>query len=439
MRSKPTAKGFPCEPADCHESRHLEGPDYKIWDVMCAAAPRKNGERTFYASVEPWLCNAANQSPSAVTATLARLERTGWIIKLNKEPRRGADGKSLSNIYRVLEHEEFVALHPGSCPDYKLAPDDATAVQYGVEKGDRIPTGRTPWNFLKDKPAPPSVTRDAIVAWMESLTDAEKQEVVSHWKELAALNEVNSGQPKPAEPPPVDSSQLRSTGAGTASGRPDSPPPVDGDSRLRLTGENPRATREKKSDNTNTTEESAKQHMADRDEVDELWCVLLRKFVDHDGDPPKRTTPNEIREVKKNAARVGREIFLAAVDAWLKDHPWDAQTTNPLIGFNSGFEAYVAKVAYNSKVKNRRMTQEQKDRTTRIAKIQHVFYWLTATFNEEEKAYLKALTDRNVATWTDNEIDRALVVLRDAERRQEERKETASSDDEASDEFFKNA
>jgi hypothetical protein len=95
MRSKPTAKGFPCEPADCHESRHLEGPDYKIWDVMCAAAPRKNGERTFYASVEPWLCNAANQSPSAVTATLARLERTGWIIKLNKEPRRGAELEEL--------------------------------------------------------------------------------------------------------------------------------------------------------------------------------------------------------------------------------------------------------------------------------------------------------------------------------------------------------
>jgi hypothetical protein len=155
-------------------------------------------------------------------------------------------------------------------------------------------------------------------------------------------------------------------------------------------------------------------------ELEELCGVLLRKFVDHDGDPPKRFTPNERRQVKAKAKSVGRDKFSAAVDAWLADHPWDAITTNPLIGFISGFEGYVAKVGYNAKVKNRRLTQDQIDRIGRISKIRHHFFWLPEDLDDEGRAFVKGMVDRDNATWTDHEIDRALMYFRDGERLKEQ-------------------
>ena len=111
--NKPTAKGFPCNPEDCYVSRHLDGPDFKVHSVMLAVriSAEKNGkEPVCSAPVQPWICNAVNQSRSAVDASISRLEKAGWIIK--HDGGRRPDGKKNPNKYEVLKHDEFVATHP---------------------------------------------------------------------------------------------------------------------------------------------------------------------------------------------------------------------------------------------------------------------------------------------------------------------------------------
>jgi hypothetical protein len=114
---------------------------------MCAAAPLKNGKRMFYGSVVPYLCNALDQSRSAVDATLGRLQSAGWIISHGRT--RRADGTETPNHYEIIEHEAWAKR--GRCPDYKYAPDWDEAKKYGVKKGDRAVAGPPPWNFIKDK------------------------------------------------------------------------------------------------------------------------------------------------------------------------------------------------------------------------------------------------------------------------------------------------
>jgi hypothetical protein len=183
-RSAKTA-GFPCWPEECFVSRHLEGPEYKILDLMRAAAPLTNGRRIFYASVRPWLCNAANQAASTVDATLLRLTEAGWLINLGRS--RRADGTETPNSYEVVEHATWAAAHPGGCPDFKFAPNWDEANKYGVKKGERLKAAALPKNFWPDEPVLRS-SLDKITAEKAALvTDEEMSALNAHFSSLTAM------------------------------------------------------------------------------------------------------------------------------------------------------------------------------------------------------------------------------------------------------------
>jgi hypothetical protein len=216
MPKRPTAKGFPCKPEHCYVSRHLDGPDYKVYDLMMAASKKnESGQRVFYAPVRPWLVNASNQSASTVDSTLDRLEAAGWIKNLARRRPDGSpiierkpNGKAKPHVYAVFEHEDWVKNHPESCPDYKLAPDFEEAERYGVKKGDKLETGALPKNFWPDdlRSAVAKVTGEEF----SIVDDQESAALAKHTKEVAAtlggpVAVTTPGTPEAAQlQPPVD-------------------------------------------------------------------------------------------------------------------------------------------------------------------------------------------------------------------------------------------
>ena len=351
MPNRTTAKGFPLGPDDeCYVSRHLEGPDYKIHNVMRAAAPVTNGKRIFYAAVRPWLCNAVNQSGSAVDATLDRLEAAGWIVSLGRT--RRPDGTETPNQYEIVEHAAWVAKHPGCCPEYKLAPTWDEARKHGVKKGERIKVGPLPKNFWPDEP----VLRSAL----DKIT-SEEASLISE-EELTALNAhlasfttpgqpelaTTTGQPVAAEPAPLPVNREWAT-----PGQPVAPLPVNRNSHSRSTGKNLSKPTLVNQPDTHTPNESASvsvcvdiktpSTMADQQTGDpESWVAEMLANQPRDWS----LGPNQRPELKAIAKRLGREMFLAVGDAYIKEPPEiiNNRTLAPWSFLAPNLEKYILRV-----------------------------------------------------------------------------------------------
>jgi hypothetical protein len=336
-KPRTTAKGFPCDPADCYVSRHLDGPDFKIHSVMCAAAPSNKGKRTFYAPVRPWLCNAVNQAPSTVDATLDRLEAGGWIINLGRT--RRADGTETPNTYEIVEHAAWADAHPGACPDYKLAPDWEEALKYGVRKGGRITSGPLPKNFWPDDP----ILRSAL----EKVTSEEPGIITD--EELAALNKhldtlTTPGTPRLA-PLPGNEAPLPVDRDWTTPGTPVSPLPVDREHHSRLTGRNLSKPTLVNTPNTPhpTTQlvggvvDGTPSAIDAEREVDDLLAGFAKA-----NDGPGKFTGTQRKKITELVMRYGRDKFRRAADAWFANPSWNNKTTDPFLGFINGFAGYLA-------------------------------------------------------------------------------------------------
>lgn len=219
----------------------------------------------------------------------------------------------------------------GRCPSYKFLRVPQTFRPLAQWERNRalglygVVVGRAVWNFIKDKPGTPSATRDAIIQWMDSLTDANRADVTEHWKELQRQNEANAaspGRPEEALPSPADRNPLWPSGDGTAFGRPQIPPPVDQKSLLRPTGQNPsKNNRVIQTDNT-TTEENRPGVVvvgdaASRSAIDVKSgrMHLLKVFVELEKEAPNLTTAQE-RQIDELIDRDGVELpkrFCAAI------------------------------------------------------------------------------------------------------------------------------
>ena len=95
------------------------------------------------------------------------------------------------------------------------------------------------------------------------------------------------------------------------------------------------------------------------EDPEKLRCVLLKMFIDQDGDTPKVFTEKEKQQVRELAKKHGSEKFLAAGRAWVKDQPWNNATTNPFRGFIDKFESYLLKLDYDKQIEKGRLTPEQ--------------------------------------------------------------------------------
>jgi hypothetical protein len=344
---KPTAKGFPCKPEDCYVSRHLDGPEYKVYDQMRAAAPLAKGKRMFYASVVPYLCNAANQSRSAVDATLDRLEAAGWII--NHGRTRRADGTETPNHYEIIEHLAWAAARPGRCPDYKYAPsfDEET----GLRKGQRYKSGPVPKNFWPTEPVLRSALEKILSEKFSLITNAELTAFNGH---IASIG-TTPGQPGLA-PLAVDEAHSRSTGTGPLPGNEKGHSRATGTATPGQAGGIPVVRTEETLTHTHTTQEPGVGVCGEKPSAigESEVVALLAAFVGWNSGSPGKCTPNQRKQLKELAELHGREKFRAAVRAWKNEQPWDARTTDPFLSLISGFPGYLATIAYAKKQEDRK-------------------------------------------------------------------------------------
>ncbi len=121
----------------CVERRHIPAAPFKTYDAMVAMCKSKEGYKPgdqliFYGSAFK-LANMNDRSAAQEREALDSLEKIGWIIRLNApDKRRTFKGKLSTDEYRVLEHAEFVAKYPASCP----------ALRYNPETGAKLTPGR---------------------------------------------------------------------------------------------------------------------------------------------------------------------------------------------------------------------------------------------------------------------------------------------------------
>ncbi len=421
MPKRPAAtKGFPCKPEDCYVSRHLEGPDYKIYDLMRAAAPLKNGKRMFYAPVRPWLCNAANQSETAVSATLKRLEKAGWVIK--HEGQRRPDGKKTSNTYEIIEHEAFAAKHPNSCPPYEYAPNFEEAEKYGVSRGEKrkhataLPKNFWPTTLLGRALFKITGEEPAI------MSDEEMQALSEHFAmhgppELVAMH----GQQEPCT---VDRSRAMH-------GQQELPCTVDGNSHARLTVQNPSKPILENTTHTPTPYAAAK--MADSEAEECVSVLILKADQDWNWAPPGIKTVKPA--MKELAKQHGRELFLRAGRNFISDPPpsINAKTYSHWDKFVSGFALYLGRS------KPKEVTPpEQIAKAYEIARQRHEEMWAIKQPSDEGGTPEDFLASAPTPTTVD-ELRTAIAVMEfkpiaDQNLRElEERKAKAEADGKALD------
>jgi hypothetical protein len=359
---KTTARGFPCKPEDCFVSRHLDGPEYKIYDLMCAFAPLSNGRRLFYAPVRPVLCNAANQSASAVDATLARLEKAGWIIDCGRK--RRDDGKLSPTTYRIVEHADWVA-NGGKCPDYKYAPNDDES--RGVERGHKLKAGPLPKNFWPSDPALRSALSKITVEKVSRITEEEFDALQEHLA-ITGLPELvvpaTTGLPEQATPGQPEEAY---------SGQPE----MD---HSRSTAQNPTKIILEESTHTHTPDQNGEcvcvgTSLSTKDLAEKEVAILQSQFPKHFGEVAN-CTPKHKSAMIELAMQHGREKFRAAARAWIKAAPWKEERTTtryPFANFIGGFDGYVGAYMDADKLKAEEERKKQVLKESyEICKKQHL-------------------------------------------------------------------
>jgi hypothetical protein len=361
-------KGFPCKPEDCYESRHLEASDYKIYDLMCAAAPLKDGKRIFYASVEGWLCNAANQSRSAVDRTLDRLEAAGWIISLGRT--RRPNGTETPNAYEVLDHDQFIAKHPGTCPPYIYAPTWEVAKEFGLKKGDKLASSHLPKTFRPDSALGRALAKIATIpddSDSEGYSPTAAATIVTD-EETDALNKHLAKRTKPLsvdadwQPLSVDADHSALALTGTTQRGRGTPLSVDAQDHSALTLRNPsKPTIVERPEHTPTPDSEA---------AEECVCVLLQR-----ADQKWKWNPpvgNVKEKILNHAKQHRREKFLAAGGAFIsEDHSFNKKTYSPWSTFADNFLLYLK----NATEKPKGLTEELIAKSNEISRRQHEAVW----------------------------------------------------------------
>lgn len=110
----------------CVARRHLSASLFKTYDAMVGLATYWQNQRE--ANGEPrgpltfsgaaWnLANRNDRNESIERDNITNLEELGWVVATHEEQRRRSrTGAFATNEWRIIEHGEFVAAHPNSCP-----------------------------------------------------------------------------------------------------------------------------------------------------------------------------------------------------------------------------------------------------------------------------------------------------------------------------------
>jgi hypothetical protein len=381
MPKRPTDKQGTPHKGKCYESRHLSAAHFKVYHVVrnCAWHWREQnggkGPLIFNASVEPWLCNAVPISKNYARAILDELVELGWMKQINDKPIYNKDKKKQApNEYEVFEHDDFVAVHPDSCPRDLYAPDQQTAADAGVGYGERVGVEPLPKNFWPQEPilrsALEKITGEVAVVMTE-------EESVALGKHLTAI--------KPATAVPVTGSYRSSGHAGTA---------VQDDQvpQLRLVSGKASVTTPTHTPQTPSAGVSVCEGqtlgeglpMAEEEEPapepfneGKFWDALLNAFakqeyVNHEA----ALTPRQRKDITALRMKHGPYTFKGAVYEWFKAQPWNPKTLFPWGTFIANFEMYAGAAKRREEALGIRNSKEELIKAANeLARQRHVEFW----------------------------------------------------------------
>lgn len=193
----------------CCERRHMPAHVFMTYDAIRACCG--NG-RQFWGNPHT-LANLNNRNVQSEREGMARLEHDGWLVKKNAEGRRMNDRRELlTDLYDVLDHDEWVAAVRRECPVAKYVAD---------EKGN--------WKLAKPGKAAPGLRRKNVLRaikmdsfpdfWIDVVADALEAkspntgvpEQVDAQPRHADLNRAYTGAPEQANTGIPEQDQYRAT------------------------------------------------------------------------------------------------------------------------------------------------------------------------------------------------------------------------------------
>jgi hypothetical protein len=399
MPDQPTAK------PTCYPAQHLPGHLYKTWHVMFSYTG--GGVRLFKASIRH-LCNMLNQTENTVTASVNKLCEIGWLVRHGggKDPRTG---RNRPYEYDVLSHDEFVKRHPGSCPPpvYSVLDEDGKSPLTLDEVAAN--------NLLRNLPLPPDTIvpnpmGEVIAQVMSQLSPEQRAENDAHLRAISGLppSPVEQGPPHLGLPMsgPTSVEQGRSDTSLPRSAPPRStdvgPTSVDGVTR-------PRSTEEELDLSTTTPPplllpptpsstagsgggDDAKTVSDGRTKLraDQLVVTLFRKQTD---ETPGKVSAAQRKFLNEQDALLGRDLFRAAVEAWLKAQPWDDKTASHLTHLVQNFPDYVQRVkdAAAKAEARKRQAEAQKEFDTWLTLDHYIGSLAMYYATDDEKARVKQI------------------------------------------------
>ena len=111
---------------------------------------------------------------------LKELEKQGWIVRV-QEATRGLGGRFTSVHYRLLEHDEYVAAHPNSCPPERYTLEQNWEGEKVVGEPENIVKGRATNKALAEYAKEQDTSR--LLAGLRELSNEDREKIVKHLKE----------------------------------------------------------------------------------------------------------------------------------------------------------------------------------------------------------------------------------------------------------------
>lgn len=99
------------EPRSCHQSRHLGGCEYIVYDILAGLLKGRGMSEVTISSRH--LAAMTIYGKNTVAAALRGLESAGWI---ERYPAEVTGGRYKADTYTLNSHDEWAEKHPGQCP-----------------------------------------------------------------------------------------------------------------------------------------------------------------------------------------------------------------------------------------------------------------------------------------------------------------------------------
>jgi hypothetical protein len=332
----------------CVARRHIDAAAFKTYDAMMSMAAAGEKKRRLEGKWKPgdplmcWakittLANANNRGRDAEIEAIDKLEDDGWIISTHgKRRRKSRAGTLTTNEWRVLNHEEHAAAHPGSCPPPRYDETTGKTIKPSATPIvlDRVNARRELERVLGVLDQ--SVDNEALDIWTEAkrrrFTKSESSDVVtkSEFPDLVEVAKSEFPDVTKSEFPDVTTSESSDTSLTLS--RTDSLPSIhpaleNPESDKRMGGGMEGLEEKSKStamivEEDPTPEEIKAEEESYKRHLEREW-KLFQQALDDTDMAGAVLTKRDVDSLRKQVDNHGRDVVSKAIKQWLSERSMD--------------------------------------------------------------------------------------------------------------------